>query len=47
MKTWLIFGFCYTSAHNHFNLDRHPNSREILKEYRTDALAYTNTAGLS
>jgi len=39
VKTLQKFGSIHASIHNHFNLDRHLNSRSDFKQNRSDALA--------
>jgi putative transposase len=39
VKTLQKFGSIHASIHNHFNLDRHLNSRETFKQNRSSALA--------
>ena len=39
MKTLLKFAAAHASIHNHFNLDRHLNPRDIFKQNRVAALA--------
>ena len=39
MKTLQKFAATHASVHNHFNLDRHLNSRDIFKQNRAAALA--------
>jgi putative transposase len=39
VKTLQKFGSIHASIHNHFNLDRHLNSRSVYKKNRSDALA--------
>jgi putative transposase len=39
VKTRQKFGSIHASIHNHFNLDRHLNSRSVYKKNRSDALA--------
>jgi putative transposase len=39
VKTLQKFGSIHASIHNHFNLDRHLNRREIFKQNRSAALA--------
>ena len=39
VKTLQKFAAVHASIHNHFNLDRHLNSREIFKQNRSAALA--------
>jgi putative transposase len=39
MKTLQKFAAAHASIHNHFNLDRHLNSRDIFKRNRSAALA--------
>jgi putative transposase len=39
VKTLQKFAAVHTSIHNHFNQDRHLNSREIFKQNRAVALA--------
>ncbi len=39
IKTLQKFAAARASIHNHFNLDRHLNSREIFKKNRAAALA--------
>ena len=39
VKTLQKFGSIHASIHNHFNLDRHLNSRETFKQNRSAALA--------
>jgi putative transposase len=39
MKTLQKFAAAHASIHNHFNLDRHLNSRDIFKQNRSAALA--------
>jgi putative transposase len=39
VKTLQKFGSIHASIHNHFNLDRHLNSRETFKQDRSAALA--------
>ena len=39
LKTLQKFAAAHASIHNHFNLDRHLNSRDIFKRNRSDALA--------
>ena len=39
MKTLQKFAAAHASIHNHFNLDRHLNSRDIFKQNRAAALA--------
>jgi len=39
VKTLQKFASIHASIHNHFNLDRHLNSREIFKQDRSAALA--------
>ena len=39
MKTLQKFAAAHASIHNHFNLDRHLNRRDIFKENRAGALA--------
>jgi putative transposase len=38
MKTLQKFAAAHASIHNHFNLDRHLNSRDIFKQNRSAAL---------
>ena len=38
VKTLQKFAAVHTSIHNHFNLDRHLNSRETFKQDRSAAL---------
>ena len=38
-KTLQKFAAVHASIHNHFNLDRHLNSRDIFKRNRSAALA--------
>ena len=46
IKTLQKFAAVHASIHNHFNLDRHLNSRSVYKQNRSAALAkwvnYTN-----
>ena len=37
-KTLQKFSFDHASIHNHFNLDRHLNSRSVYKQNRSAAL---------
>ena len=39
VKTLQQFASIHASIHNHFNLDRHLNSREIFKQNRAAAMA--------
>jgi putative transposase len=39
VKTLQKFGSIHASIHNHFNLDRHLNSRSVFKQNRSAALA--------
>lgn len=39
VKTLQKFGSVHASIHNHFNHERHINSREIFKQRRSAALA--------
>ena len=39
MKTLQKFAAAHASIHNHFNLDRHLNSRDIFKQNRSAAVA--------
>ena len=39
VKTLQKFAAVHASIHNHFNLDRHLNRRDIFKQYRSAALA--------
>ena len=39
VKTLQKVGSIHASTHNHFNLDRHLNSRETFKQNRSAALA--------
>ncbi len=39
IKTLQKFAAVHASIHNHFNLDRHLNRRDIFKQNRTTALA--------
>ena len=39
VKTLQKFGSIHALIHNHFNIDRHLNNREIFKQYRSAALA--------
>jgi len=39
VKTLQKFASIHSSIHNHFNLDRHLNSRETFKKDRSAALA--------
>ncbi len=39
VKTLQKFAAAHASVHNHFNYDRHLNSRDILKQNRSAALA--------
>ncbi|MFT5488013.1 MAG: putative transposase [Paracoccaceae bacterium] len=39
VKTLQKFGAIHASIHNHFNLERHLNSRQTFKENRSAALA--------
>ena len=39
MQTLQKFAAAHASTHNHFNLDRHLNSRDIFKRNRSAALA--------
>jgi putative transposase len=39
LKTLQKFSSVHASIHNHFNLDRHLNSRETFKQNRSAALA--------
>jgi putative transposase len=39
MKTLQKFAAAHASIHNHFNLDRHLNPRDIFKQHRSAALA--------
>jgi len=39
VKTLRKFAATHASIHNHFNLDRHLNSRDIFKRNRSAALA--------
>ena len=39
VKTLQKFAAVHASVHNHFNLDRHLNRRDIFKENRVAALA--------
>jgi putative transposase len=39
MKTLQKFAAAHASIHNHFNLERHLNGREVFKQNRAGALA--------
>ncbi len=39
VKTLQKFAAAHASIHNHFNLDRHLNRRDIFKQNRASALA--------
>ena len=39
VKTLQKFASVHASIHNHFNLDRHLNSRSVFKQNRSAALA--------
>ena len=39
MQTLQKFAAAHASIHNHFNLDRHLNRRDIFKQNRAAALA--------
>ena len=39
IKTLQKFAAVHASIHNHFNLDRHLNRREVFKQNRSAALA--------
>jgi putative transposase len=39
IKTLQKFAAAHTSIHNHFNLDRHLNRRDVFKQNRSAALA--------
>ncbi len=39
IRTLQEFASVHASIHNHFNHDRHLNSRDIFKQDRADALA--------
>ena len=39
IKTLQQFAAVHASIHNHFNLERHLNRREIFKQHRSAALA--------
>ena len=39
LKTLQKFAAAHASIHNHFNLDRHLNSRDIFKRNRSATLA--------
>ena len=39
LKTLQKFAAAHASIHNHFNQDRHLNSRDIFKQKRSAALA--------
>ena len=39
MKTLQKFAAAHASIHNHFNLERHLNGREVFKQNRAAALA--------
>lgn len=45
IKTLQKFAAAHASIHNHFNLDRHLNRRDIFKQNRSAALAERRQLG--